>query len=152
MNKPMHDGYTALRAMCAGYDSSLIAQYLIEVDGIWRDKTLAAGDTRIRSCLSPEKREFFHFSEIIAITRFTRQYDAVYFFCEEVGLSIPHPVDLGEQIHVCAQALSDVLTQVSVIGNKLEKLKATPEAQKVTTLRPRAVQFSKKKYQSVKEF
>lgn len=139
------DGVEALKAMCAGFDTYTIAMHLIE-NGLWEGRTPESGATRIRNCLSPEKREFFHFSEIIAISKFTGNKDALFFFEDGVGHSRSHPLDIQEQIANCEQMISDAVTKLSVAGNKLQQLKADPDTNKVTTLRPRAAHFSKQKY------
>lgn len=143
MNR-VNDGYTALKAMCAGYDAKEIAAHLID-DGLWKEKSLTTGEGIVNRCLNRNRSEFFKFSEIIAITRFTGNYDALDFFCDEVGASRSHPLDLNEQIQQLKDQIGEATTMLSVAGHRLQQLQLSPDAQKVTTLRPpqKAVRFSK---------
>ncbi len=116
------DGYEALKRMCWGHDSYQIAFHLVEVDGIWKGKDIERAAGRIRACLSRSKPEFFHLSEIIAITRLTRQYDAVWFICDELGLSRPHPLDVAEQVEHLRASIDAAARRLESASESLERI------------------------------
>ena len=91
-------GYDALKSMCDNKTAQEIAHYLIAVDGMWSGRSLDTGAARIRACLSPEKAEYFKFSEIIAICAFTQRFDPIYYVCDRFGMSRPIPIDPQQQI------------------------------------------------------
>jgi len=136
------DGIDALQEMCNGYGSQQIAYQLIEVDGIWHGKSLEQGAARVRACKSRSKPEFFHLAEIIAITNFTHRYDGVFFICDELGLSRPHPLSLEQ---LTSQLRDSVETAAAALVNATDmigKLAQLPSDPPTTLPLPRAVQFS----------
>ena len=138
------DGYTALKAMCSGFSPKEIAAHMIE-SGRW-ELSLVSGEGTVNRCLNRTRDEFFKFSEIIAITQFTRDFSALTFFCDEVSATHPRPLDQGEQLQRLEDIASQALTMLSVVGHQIQKLKGDPEANKITQLHPlqEAVRFSKK--------
>ncbi len=116
------DGYEALRQMCWGHDAYAIAYHLAEVDGIWKGRDPERGAGRVRSCLSREKKEFFRMSEIIAITRLTRQYDAIWFMCDELGLSRPQPTDVAAQVAQLRETIDDAARRLAGASDSLSRL------------------------------
>lgn len=135
------DGYDALKAMCANKDSKEIAHYLIHVDGIWRDKSLETGASRVRACLNKDKPEFFKLSELIAIAKFTKRYDAVNFMCDELGLSRPQPTSAEEQLGNISRSISDAAQVLAAATEQLSRIESNQAAE---PQRPnvRAVNFS----------
>lgn len=121
------DGYDALKRMVRGFDSYQIAFHLIEVDGIWKGKDLERAANRIRACLSRAKGEFFHFSEIIAITRFTKQYDAVFFLCDALGLSRPFPLSMPEQVERLRGSIEQASRTLEAASEALARIEAPRE-------------------------
>lgn len=120
------DGYEALRAMCRGYKDKEIAHFLMD-HGLWGHLSLERAESRVRACLNPGKTEFFHFSEIMVITQCTHQYDAVFYFCDMVGLTRPEPKSLAEQLrHIeghmqhMASGLADAMAQFTHIKQQME--------------------------------
>ena len=135
------DGYDALSAMCASKKSQEIAHYLIAVDGIWKGKSLETGAARIRACLSKEKSEFFKLSELIAIAKFTRRYDAVFFMCDELGLSRPQPTSTEEQLGNISRSISDAAQVLTAATEQLSRIENNQTAEPQRT-NVRAVNFS----------
>ncbi len=45
------------------------------------------------ACFNPEKPEFFHWCDIVAMMKITGNYEPLFFVCDELGLSHPDPVD-----------------------------------------------------------
>jgi len=105
--KNYRDGYEALTEMCGGFGSQEIAHHLIEVDGIWKGKSLDTGAARVRACLNKDKAEFFKLSELIAVSKFTKHYDAIFFMCNELELSVPQPVSVEEQLANISRGIND---------------------------------------------
>lgn len=116
------DGADALKAMCFGYEPKEIAFFLIE-DGIWSDKELDSAIARVNACLNPKKQEFFHFSEIIAISKHTRNFDAVFFACDQMGLSRPVPVSLEEQLMRVESLISEYALLMGDVKREFEHIK-----------------------------
>ena len=126
MKNHYRNGADALRAMCFGYEPKEIAWFLIE-DGIWAGKSIDGAVTRVNACLNPNKPEFFHFSEIIAITKRTRNFDAVFFACDELGLSRPRPQSVEEQLLRVEDAVMTVSRAVSDIVRSMEHIRQQVE-------------------------
>jgi len=135
------DGYDALKRMVRGFDSYQIAFHLIEVDGIWKGKDLERAANRIRACLSRAKGEFFHFSEIIAITRFTKQYDAVFFLCDALGLSRPFPLSVPEQVERLRGTIEHASRTLASATAALERIEAPRDHAPVSMAPVPALQF-----------
>ena len=138
------DGYTVLRAMCSGFEPKEIAAHLIDKkfhDGKSIDQVAAY----VRDCLNPNRQQYFKMSEIISISQFTGNPDALHLFEDAMGYSRSYPLDTGQQLHELKEMLGHVLTTVSVIGNRIQELEISPEDKKVTQLHPQkqAVRFCK---------
>jgi len=116
------DGYAALEAMCAGKSSQEISHHLISVDGIWHEKKLETGAARVRACMNKEKHEFFKFSELIAISKFTKCNDAIFFMCDELGLSRPQPISVQDQLSSLNQVVTDATQVLAVATEQLTRI------------------------------
>ena len=127
------DGYDALQQMCSGYSSNQIAYHLIEKDGIWAGKELEKAATRVRACLSKAKEQYFHFAEIIAISRFTSNFSAVEFMCSEIGLSQPYQLSVEEQIaglrtsiDSASKTIESAITTLDKMNNQKNEYSRSP--------------------------
>jgi len=116
------DGADALKAMCFGFEPKEIAFFLME-DGIWADKDLDIAVTRVNACLNPKKQEFFHFSEIIAISKRTRNFDAVFYACDEMGLTRPMPVSIEEQMFRVECVMNDAAALMKNAVDEMNHIK-----------------------------
>lgn len=125
-----HDGYDALARMCEGHASDEIAYHLIHTDGVWQGKELQSGATRVRSCLSRTKDEFFKLAELLAIMRFTQRYDPLYFACDQLGLSRPVVLSTEMQLEKIHQAVHQAGETLAVVLLLLEKSNVVPGKQK----------------------
>lgn len=134
MKNHYRNGADALKAMCFGFEPKEIAFFLID-DGIWADKELDAAVTRVNACLNPKKQEFFHFSEIIAVSKRTRNFDAVFYACDELGLSRPRTQSIEEQmmqvedsVKSVTRAVKDIARTMTHIKNQVSPVENTDKA------------------------
>ena len=135
------DGYDALRMMCEGRKSQEIAHYLISEDGIWKGKTLETGAARVRACLNHDKNEFFKISEIIAISKYTKCFDAVLFMCDELGLSHPQPVSIHDQLGEISRVIAGANQALSVATEQLTRIEKHAQHEVEETQVLRSVNF-----------
>jgi len=136
------DGYAALLEMCGGKTSQEIAHHLISVDGIWGDKSLDTGSARIRACLNKDKPEFFKAAELIAIQRFTKRYDAVFFMCDELGLSRPQPVSTEEQLSKVSNSINSLANNLARVVEQFSRIESQATSYEEDNV-VRAINFSK---------
>ena len=122
MKNHYRNGADALKAMCFGFEPKEIAFFLIE-DGIWAGKNIDSAVTRVNACLNPNKPEFFHFSEIIAVSKRTRNFDAVFYACDELGLSRPRTQSIEEQMMRVEDSVMAVSRAVTDIVRSMEHIK-----------------------------
>ena len=116
------DGYAAFHAMCGQKKPKEIAHYLIFKHGIWAPddgaevtpKDLRTAEDRVRQCLNPNMRQYFKMAEIVAISKWTDCFDAIFFMCDELGLSRPYAMSQQEQLGKLEQAVNRA---VDVIAN-----------------------------------
>lgn len=110
MTRQYLNGHDALRQMigAARQSRQQIAAHLCTV-GLWPPMKPTSCAARFDACLNPDKDQFFKWSDILEMMRFTQCFDPLYFMCDQLALERPDPLDS----HARLASLADDMRQAT---------------------------------------
>jgi hypothetical protein len=104
------DGHDALLQMvgAARQSRQQIAAHLCTV-GLWPPMKPTSRTARFDACLNPDKDQYFKWSDVLEMMRFTQRFDPLHYLCDQLALERPDPLDS----HARLASLADDMRQAT---------------------------------------